>query len=208
MADAAFRIPPNFSRLLDQSDLGPRVREFANRVAVVLDDNKTPFFPHYTNHGRAHIEAVLSTQERLVPNDVWDKLKPEDAAVAIAAGLLHDIGMHVRESGFISLVGGDSTLRVADWFREDRDHAPPDKDWPSAWNEYMREARAWGDREIISRIGPNALGRWNPSRFQLSSNSWTQADHLFIGEFIRKGCRIPWRAPCSHSLPLNDLAMQ
>lgn len=112
-------------------------------LLLFLTTTRRLFSQYYTNHGRADIEAVLATQEKLVPDAVWKQLKPEDAAVAIAAAILHDIGMHLRESGFIDLVGGVSTLRVVDWFRGNHDHISADKDWPSAWSEYLREAKAW-----------------------------------------------------------------
>jgi hypothetical protein len=185
------RIPEKLRRRLNAADFGPRVGVFVNGAMTVVEDNKLPFFPHYTDHGRTHLERVLATMEdRLIPEDVWAAglLTPEDAAVLVCATVLHDLGMHLSDEGFVRLISGQTPHGPLNWFDRPHGTVPGDRPWPAAWDRYMAEATRWSDRDLFNLFGPLPPGdsAYPLRRPPLDHRSWTQYDRLVIGEFIRR----------------------
>jgi molecular chaperone HtpG len=83
-------IPVKLKGLLVDSEYSGPVNTFVSNVTQILDDNKLPFFPGYTDHGRKHVEGVLKTIAALIPDDVLERklLISADAAIIICAALL------------------------------------------------------------------------------------------------------------------------
>lgn len=71
----------------------------------------------------------------------------------IGATLLHDIGMHLRESGFRELDRQDSRFQPLAWFRDTHEGYLADRPWHKLWGEYVREARRFSDRQLTDIIG-------------------------------------------------------
>ena len=53
----------------------------------------TQNYPHYTEHGAAHSEAIIANIELLLGEDKIKKLSPTDTWLILQAAYLHDIGM-------------------------------------------------------------------------------------------------------------------
>jgi Histidine kinase-, DNA gyrase B-, and HSP90-like ATPase len=183
-------LPVQLRKLLEGAPSQAGTLSFLDAVATVMEDNKTPFFPAYTDHGPEHAKHVIRAAVRLIPDDVWSGslLYPQDACVLICACLLHDIGLHLREEGFLELVAEDSEYRPLLWF--DREHPPRLRDlpWHVAWQLFRQDARHFNKSQLDRLLGPEHDGTpavafgdedCHPDR-------WTDADRLLIGEFLRR----------------------
>jgi len=185
-------IPVKFHRLLDScpgSEPVTATLELLGAAEKILADNKTPFFPAFTDHGVRHVEAVLAGAEKLVPKKVWkgDLLEPTDAAVLVGATLLHDLALHMREAGFVELVGEGSRFKPLPWFDAANAGRRPDRPWPELWQAFRKEAQRFSPSQLARILGPDAS---TPAiafgDADLDPAAWTEADRLFVGEFIRR----------------------
>lgn len=172
------------------TDAAGPVIAFVDRCAEVLTDNQMPFFPAYTDHGVAHVTSVLEAAERLIPEAVWKKdlLKPDDAAVLIAASFLHDLGLHIREHGFLELVAKESRFKPVAWFAQPQAGRTADQPWFALWEEFRREARSFSQSQLDRLLGPD---HGDPPHIMLGDfpanpAEWTLNDRLLIGEFLRR----------------------
>ena len=190
--------PKQLKDLLEDSDLQAPIRAFADRVGEILADNKLTFFPDYTDHGEAHVNRVLKSEVELVPKEVWKSSKKDsdprllcdaDAAVLIGATLLHDIAMHLHPDGFLELVGKDSRFQPLPWFFESHEGQVADVAWHELWEEYVREARRFSDRDLTNIIGAKAARDWKFNKLPEYSQ-WEKEEYLnhrlIVGEFIRR----------------------
>ncbi|UCH95368.1 MAG: hypothetical protein JSV88_00600 [Candidatus Aminicenantes bacterium] len=143
-------IPGKFKDLLIDSEYSGPVNTFVSCVTQILDDNKLPFFPGYTDHGRKHVEGVLNTIADLIPYDVSEKklLSSADAAIIICAALLHDLPMHLREDGFLMLIKPNTPFKPLTCFKESHGKYPADKEWHLLWDEFCVETTSWSDRDM------------------------------------------------------------
>jgi molecular chaperone HtpG len=181
-------LPPYLSQLLAGSPYEAPLGVYADAVRTVLLDNRTPFFPAYTDHGLHHVENVIAAAERLIPDDARsaDLLRAEDAAVLVGAALLHDIGLHVHPPGFVALVEHATHEPVA-WFSEGHSGRPADAPWPDLWEAFRREAQHMGPTQLVGLLGSGYLGVPNvASQSPLDPGRWMTDDYLLIGEFLRR----------------------
>ena len=134
--------PSELTNLLEGSGYASPLRALADRVGEILNDNKLPFFPDYTDHGIDHVNRVLRSEVSLVPSDVWNEnvLCDADAAVIIGATLLHDIAMHLRVDGFLEVIAGDTRFVPLTWFCENQLGHRADRPWKS--NRSVGEAQS------------------------------------------------------------------
>jgi molecular chaperone HtpG len=183
-------IPKRLRALLDESQNGGAVLTFAECCNQILADNEMPFFPAYTDHGIAHIEAVLEAAERLIPDLVWERgmLSGDDAVVLTAASFLHDLALHLREPSFLALVGKGSRYKPLPWFCEDQRGRPGDMPWPELWQDFRREARRFSQSQLDRLLGP---GHGEPPQIVFGDldaepSDWTLNDRLIVGEFLRR----------------------
>jgi hypothetical protein len=184
-------IPERLEELLKNSEFSGPVNTFVSIVTKILDDNKLPFFPGYTDHGRQHVESVLKTEVELIPDIVWEKklLHPVDAAIIICATLLHDLPMHLQEKGFLSLKDSKSVFKPLNWFDQSHGSLPADKPWHLLWYDYFVEASRWSDHMLNNIFGPldeDSQDVWKVRELPKNSGNWTKYDRLLIGEFIRR----------------------
>lgn len=176
--------------LLIEADGAGAALALVTACGQILDDNKTPFFPAYTDHGSPHIEAVLEASERLIPDDIWDGeiLTPDDAVVLVCATLLHDLALHLHEPGFLLLVTGEGPNHPLPWFDEAQRNRGADLPWPELWQDFRKEASRFSQSQLDRILGPNygappdiVLGDFEPD-----ASGWTTNDRLLIGEFLRR----------------------
>ncbi len=149
-----------------------------------------PFFPAYTDHGCDHVECVLSAAVRLIPDDVWSQnlIQPADAAVLICGVFLHDLALHIRAKGFVELVSASSPCKPLPWFDSSQGVRPPDKPWETLWLAFRKEARHFTQSQLDRILGPanDGVPTIAYGDHTLHPNQWTEADHLLIGEFLRR----------------------
>jgi hypothetical protein len=183
------RFPEPFRALLANSPQEAGVLELQARVDQVLADNKTPFFPDYTDHGADHVSRVAEAAARLVPQGVWERglLGSTDIAVLCGAILLHDLAMHIREAGFLDLVEGDHYVPLL-WFNEEHGARAPDRPWRQMWKSFRAEARHLSSADLDVILGPHNRGvpRVAYEDEEYTVSDWTTADRLLIGEFLRR----------------------
>ena len=192
---AKIEFPKPLKDLLEESDLQAPIRGLADRVGEILADNKLPFFPDYTDHGVDHVNCVLKSEVELVPKHIWENSKKDsdprllcdaDAAVIIGATLLHDIAMHLRHDGFRELVGKDSRFHPLAWFKESHEGHAADGSWQELWEDYVREARRFSDRQLTNIIGEESARVWKFHDLPEDAGQWERNHCLIVGEFIRR----------------------
>jgi hypothetical protein len=139
-----------------------------------LVDNKLPFFPESTDHGTTHISEVIKAAEALICDSAWEVLTSEDAATLILAILLHEIGMHLSEEGFVALISTSDKRQVDKRFS--------DKPWRALWNDFLSEASRWDGKKLTAIFGEPEPIRTPP----FDPQEMTLRDRLLIGEFLRR----------------------
>ena len=182
-------IPEAFRNLLSRSRHEPAILALTSACELILQDNRMPFFPAYTDHGIAHIAAVFDGAERLIPEPVREALlEPDDAAVLIGAIVLHDLAMHLGDQGFLALVSQANSHTPLPWFGTRQLQRPADMPWPELWREFQKEASRWSQSQLEREFGlENA--RTPPVVYSddvANPGVWTTNDRLLIGEFIRR----------------------
>jgi hypothetical protein len=175
---------------LDEGTAGALLR-LAGTTRSILEDNKLPFFPNYTDHGATHIKTLLTTiVDRLIPQELKQRLTAADITVLLGATLLHDIGMYLREDGFLKLISGTLQHRPIPWFDTSSSDRKADLPWPEEWSQYRQEIRRFSDRDfslLIGHIPPiRELSNWFDHDLPSDPRLWSQIDLLLIGEFVRR----------------------
>lgn len=175
-------------RLPATTDLGRHVHELMDAVSTIAADNKTPFFPAYTDHGVAHLQAVMDWCVHLTPEETQSLLSAEDAAVIVGGVLLHDLAMHLHEPGFVRLVEGDLPWPAPlPWFDHPQGTRPADRPWPELWQAFKAEARHFDHATLVRVLGPDHKGVPRVVHDEaLDVDALTRPDRLIIGEFLRR----------------------
>ena len=195
IAMAKIEFPKPLKNLLEDSDLQAPIRAFADRVGEILADNKLPFFPDYTDHGIDHVNCVLKSEVELVPKQVWENSKQDshprllcdaDAVVIIGGTLLHDFAMHLRPDGFRELISEGSRFQPLPWFKESHEGHSADRPWRELWEDYVREARRFSDRQLTNIIGEESARTWKFHELPDDAGQWERNHCLIVGEFIRR----------------------
>lgn len=140
-----------------------------------LNDNKTVFFPEYTDHGLTHLNEVLLTADSIISDESWDHVTSQDAAAIIVSVLLHDCAMHLTEDGFYTL--------IQDRMTEVRSrYIGTEKKWSEVWHDFFSEAKRFDASKLKSIFGDEIPVKKIPdNKLDLSGR-----DKLLIGEFIRR----------------------
>jgi molecular chaperone HtpG len=113
-------------------------------------------------------------------------LTDADVVVIIGASLLHDIAMHLRVEGFLTLVAKDSRFKPLAWFKENQDDHVADQPWFELWEAYSREAGRFSARALGDIIGLGEAKSWSFKGLPDKNGQWTRNDSLIVGEFIRR----------------------
>lgn len=132
------------------------------------------FFPDYTIHGIRHIDMVLSIADQLIPGETMEALSGREAAVLVAAILIHDIGMFLTEDGLNKLLdGGRAENRI--------DHLDRHT-WQEDWHAYLQRVKRYTDRELF-----RAFGESEPIEDVCTdAGQMRRKDYLVCGEFLRQ----------------------
>jgi molecular chaperone HtpG len=167
--------PDRLKKLLEQDQLlDGATTLLIHSCDQVLKWSKLPFFPDYTDHGYRHLSEVLATWANLITDASWPSLTSRDATVSILSVLFHDLGMHITEDGFLSLIDPTNTQILI-----------PEVDaqsWPRCWEEFMSEAHRF-DQRMLMQIFGDALPVSDPVR---NPSMMTERDRRLIGEFLRR----------------------
>ncbi len=170
------RLPSRLNELLSRDlTLHSFVLGTAATIAPWARDNKTVFFPEYTDHSLIHLNEVLATADSLISDESWPHLTAEDAALLVTSVLLHDSALHLSEDGFFQLIGGTYKPVASNYVKND----PP---WPDLWNRFWSEARRFDQRKLLSIFGDTDPVSAIPHNKLLL----TLRDRLLIGEFLRR----------------------
>lgn len=168
--DALLFGKPNLRSALDSS---------VASVASLLKVSHLPFFGDYTDHGLRHLAKVCEIADKLLADSAREVFSAEDTVIFVLSVLLHDLGMHLSESGFASLVNLAHS--------SDR-HSLDAKPWPDVWHEFLDIARHWDELTLIRVFGADETGTPRASvrdPFEHYDNL-TEDDRKLIGEFIRQ----------------------
>src|SRR5688500_6721251 len=105
MSQPDLTLPPRLLKTLQSDhDLLGSVMQSVASVGAVLRWSQLPLSPDYTDHGLSHVEAALHSAEVLIDEGAWAVITPVDVAVLIWSTLLHDLGMHLSEDGYRSVL--------------------------------------------------------------------------------------------------------
>lgn len=170
------KIPSRIRNKLDQDQKYSAFSQVCiSNISPWLNNNKTIFFPEYTDHGITHLNEVLLTADSIISDESWSHITPQDTAAMIASILLHDCAMHLTEDGFYNLI---------------RDNMPEvnsrytgiEKKWSVVWYDFLAEAKRFDAEKLESIFGDDKPVKDIPdNKIDLSSR-----DKLLIGEFIRR----------------------
>ena len=183
-------IPKTLKEKLEDSTEVHAVGHFNAKVSEVLNDNKTVFFPNYTDHGVKHIDRLLEVMATyLIPQEALRNLNSADVAVLVCASLLHDLAMHLTEFGFQALINGQSHSPLP-WFNLDSHGRVGDLSWIEEWDNYRSEVKRFCDHDFFLVLGdlppPSQVIHWLETELPDNPIEWTGADKLLIGEFVRR----------------------
>ena len=169
-------IPSRINKLLSlDASLHSAVLEAISAVSPWAQDNKTVFFPEYTDHSLVHMSEVLVSADSIISDDAWDILTTQDAAAITLSVLLHDCALHLTEDGFFSLISG----RYSGFHSR---YTQPDTPWNQLWEQFWAEARRFDHRKLIQLFGsPDPITALPSSKLDL-----TLRHRLLIGEFLRR----------------------
>lgn len=170
------KLPTRLETLLRQDNsLNSVVLRALTKIEPWARDNKTVFFPEYTDHSLVHLDEVLASADSLISDISWQHLTPEDAALIVLAGLLHDLALHITEDGFYSLIDGRYEPKISHYAKE---NTP----WAVLWSEYLAEAQRFDQRKLQALFGDSEPVHMIPKR----KLDLTYKHRLLIGEFLRR----------------------
>lgn len=184
------KIPLRVKALLEKNhSLHSFVLGAASTVGPWASDNKTPFFPEYTDHSLIHLNEVLASADSLISDEAWSVLNPEDAAVLTIAVLLHDCALHLSEDGFFSLILGDQGLPASRYVKAE-------KTWALLWSDFAAEAKRFDQRKLRQLFDDTEpIGDLPKNKLSL-----TLRHRLLIGEFLRRH-----HARLAHEIALSGI---
>jgi molecular chaperone HtpG len=171
-----FQLPNRLTELLNKDQaLYSFVLGSAATVAPWARDNKTIFFPEYTDHSLVHLNEVVSSADSLITDAAWSHLTPEDAALLATSVLLHDSALHLSEDGFFELISGSYGPTTSKYVQGDQS-------WPELWTDFLAEASRFDQRKLRSLFGDTDPIPSVPS----TKLDLTLRHRLLIGEFLRR----------------------
>ncbi|WP_197425031.1 ATP-binding protein [Bordetella sp. N] len=172
----SMKLPTRFNELLARDHgLNSLVLNALTLVEPWATDNKTVFFPEYTDHSLKHLEEVLLTAEGLILDESWPNLSSEDAAVLVLSVLLHDCALHLSEEGFFSLINGTYRSAISVYI-------PSEVGWPELWEVFFAEAKRFDQRRLMALFGDTTPVASLPN----NKLELTYKHRLLIGEFLRR----------------------
>ena len=168
-------MPIKLSNLINgiTDDITAVVGHAFSSVGPILIRNEAPFFPDYTDHGKTHVESILSTCELLLSEDAWSVFTREDAAVLMLATLAHDLGMLINIEGFQYLVDSNNSIPLVE---------KNDEPWEKLWRGFQLEVRRFDGSKLMALLGspePVPICELDPAKL-------TDRGIRIVGEFLRR----------------------
>lgn len=184
------KLPTRLNQLLAQDN---GLNAFVLKAMTVIEpwarDNKTIFFPEYTDHSLVHLSEVLGAADSLISDSSWIHLTAEDAAVLSIAVLLHDCALHISEEGFYCLIEGRYNASASRY-------AEAGIKWEVLWGDFLAESRRFDQRKLIALFGST-----DPiSAFPENKLDLTLRHRLLAGEFLRRH-----HARLAHEIALSGI---
>ena len=172
----ALNIPKRMKERLEQdSGLESFTLTSVNNLKPWLDDNKTVFFPEYTDHSFVHLNEVLATAESIITDESWGSITSEDVSAMIISVLLHDCAMHITEDGFYSLIR-DTYPKIKS------EYVSAEPKWSVMWSEYIAEAKRFNSDKLKSIFNETKpINDIPEDKLDLKKR-----DMLLMGEFVRR----------------------
>lgn len=162
-------MPSRFKSKLTQNSF---VYKLLDKISNLLSLPNSPYyFPEYTLHDERHISTVLEYADKLIPEDVFERMSQKAIEVLIGATALHDLGMYITQDGLSSLVIG----KYKDELMKHLDR----KTWNEEWEEFIHKARRFSDSDLFRLFG-------NIDPIENLSERSIPTQILLCGEFIRK----------------------
>jgi molecular chaperone HtpG len=172
---AVLKLPAFFAKLAADTPLAADVLMPASvRCSEIADSSEPFFFPEYTDHSLVHITDVLGAVIDIIHEDAEPVLTAKDYVAAALATMLHDIALHIRSDGFLSLVDSANQYKLT--FDE------KEPSLARLWDEFVSEATRFDSRQLIELFGEDTPVR----RPHENALHWSLKDRLLIGEFIRR----------------------
>lgn len=140
-----------------------------------LTNNKTEFFPEYTDHGIDHIQSVINTAEEIISECSWEHITPEDIYVLTSSILLHDCAMHISKEGLWDLISNDLYNGVLLGFETE-------EEWSVRWQKFCSEVKRFDEHDYI-----NFFGEYREVNLpEIGCNSLEDNQKIIIGDFVRR----------------------
>lgn len=140
----------------------------------LIQKERPIFFPHYTTHGRQHINGVLKIAAWLLTDHAKKFVTSRDIEWLCYATVLHDSAMHLTPSHFLDLIDGKLGFDVVPPFVK--------ASWPILWEEFEQEAKHWTSQKRIDVFGKDIEIPTLPKR----GEKWGMEERHYVGEFIRR----------------------
>lgn len=140
-----------------------------------LTNNKTEFFPEYTDHGIDHIQSVINTAEEIISAGSWEHITPEDIYVLVSSILLHDCAMHISKEGLWDLISNDLYNGVLLGFETE-------EEWLIRWKRFCEEVKRFDEHDYV-----NFFGEFREVNLpEIGCNSLDDNQKIIIGDFVRR----------------------
>lgn len=163
-------IPKRFEEKLKQdTKFYTSVLSTIMKFQSIFENNRLEFFHEYTYHGEKHIQWILDFEDKLITEESFKILKPNDVGVLILGTIVHDLGMYISHDGLKKIMNSKTVI-------EDLD----DNTWKELWDDFFEEAKRYSDKKIKSIFGQVKKIRIPPI------DELNDTDRMLYGEFLRK----------------------
>jgi hypothetical protein len=140
-----------------------------------LTNNKTEFFPEYTDHGIDHVQSVLNTADEIISEESWAIITPEDIYVLTSSVLLHDCAMHISKEGLWDLITNDLYNGVLLGFDSE-------EEWSSRWGAFCSEVSRFDESDYTKFFGEYR----DVDLPEVGCKSLEDNQKIIIGDFVRR----------------------
>lgn len=169
-------LPPKFKQIVDKkADVSGALNTLMSTFADWLTNNKTEFFPEYTDHGIDHIQSVLNTAEDIIADSAWELMQPEDIYVLSGSIFLHDCAMHLSRDALWDLLTDDTYNGVLLGFDNE-------EKWADRWNEFISRVNKYDEADTKKLFGDAR----NFSIPEIGAISLDDNQKIIIGDFVRR----------------------
>lgn len=170
------KLPIKFEKVLEQdTKLRAETLRLVSEFFDWMYENKTEFFPEYTDHGVLHVQSVLDTAEEIILDESFKILSPEDIYVLVSAVLLHDCAMHISKNGLWELISNNRFNGVLFGFSSD-------EEWLHRWNNFSSDVNRFEESDWYK-----FFGEYQPVTLpNIGDSSISDDQKIVIGDFVRR----------------------